>query len=110
MKNAKGSGLVGMLDEEFLGALEYAISKALSRSLEKEKRRCWCDGIELPEPAASGRGNKEIITQAWIDNGNGQELYQMRIHLGDSSGIPEPNNDEWIDLDIPNKSIYVRLL
>ena len=63
-----------MIDEDFCGQLEHAISEALSKSEDIEWRRCWCDGILLlsNEPDFSlGHllAEKNIITKAWIDEG-----------------------------------------
>jgi hypothetical protein len=80
-----------MFDEEFCGRLEYAISASLSRSVDIDTRRCWCDGILLPDnerdylPEQILR-TREVVTKAWIDGGQrGQFLYDMRINFGDDS-------------------------
>ncbi|MBI3218683.1 MAG: hypothetical protein HYZ44_04170 [Bacteroidetes bacterium] len=63
-----------MFDEEFCLHLEYAISGAMSKSADIDWRRCWCDGVLLPEDEHSYSAEqlletKELTTQAWIDEG-----------------------------------------
>jgi hypothetical protein len=78
-----------MFDEDFCGRLEYAISGALTKSKDIDWRRCWCDGVLLPENETDYSSRqilktKEILTKAWIDEGrtknekNGQFLYDLK--------------------------------
>jgi hypothetical protein len=122
-----------MFDEEFCGRLEYAISGALTKSKDVDWRRCWCDGVLLPENEtdySSGQilRTKEVVTKAWIDEGRtkeaqrGQFLYDMRLSFGDNSlnkikkgdrledCIPNISADSWIVLDQQNRTIEVQLI
>lgn len=122
-----------MFDEEFCVHLEYAISGATSKSADIDWRRCWCDGVLLPEDEYSYSAeqllkNKELVTQAWIDEGKegkkarGQFLYEMHILFGDKSlekirrgkrmedCLPTEGADHWIYIDRAKRFIQVRIL
>lgn len=63
-----------MFDEKFCLQLEYAISGALPKSLNIDWRRCWCDGVLLPDNEEDYLPEqilktKEVVTKAWIDEG-----------------------------------------
>jgi hypothetical protein len=121
-----------MFDEKFLGQLEYAITDALTKSKDIDWRRCWCDGVLLPDNNAdysSGQisKTKEIELKAWIDEGRikgeqrGQFLYDMRLGFGEKSidklktgdrledCIPNEGADEWIVLDREHRIINAKL-
>lgn len=121
-----------MIDEDFCGQLEHAISEALSKSEDIELRRCWCDGILLlSNESAFSLGHllaeKNIITKAWIDEGRtkgkqqGQFLYDMRLNLGKNTidklrcgerleeCIPNTAANVWIVLDRARRTIDVQL-
>lgn len=122
-----------MLTQDFCDHLEYQISKALARSIHKDKRRFWCDGVLLPPSeqnnAVTHKSNiAEIATKAWIDEGKikgqvlGQFLYDLKLKLGteaiikyNNGGnlkdcIPGYENDKWILLDTIKKRVEVELL
>lgn len=122
-----------MFDEEFCVHLEYTISRSTSKSADIDWRRCWCDGVLLPEDEYSYSAeqllkNKELVTQAWIDEGKegkkarGQFLYEMHILFGDKSlekirrrkrmedCLPTEGADHWIYIDRANRFIQVRIL
>ena len=122
-----------MFDEDFCGRLEYAISGALTKSKDVDWRRCWCDGVLLPdnETDYSPRQllkTKEVVTKAWIDEGRtkevqrGQFVYDMRLSFGDNSMnkiktgdrledcIPDVGADSWIVLDRQSRTIEVKLI
>lgn len=122
-----------MVDRAFCDRLEYAISNALSASDEVDLRRCWCDGILLPDnetdySSAQILKEKEMVLKAWIDEGRikgeqrGQFLYDMRLSFGDNSlrslktgdrleeCIPDSKADLWIVLERENRTIEVTLI
>ena len=122
-----------MFDEDFCGRLEYAISGALTKSKDVDWRRCWCDGVLLPDNEAAylpGQilKTKEVVTKVWIDEGQtngeqrGQFLYDLRLSFGDDSldkiktgdridsCIPDTGADSWIVLDRENRKIEVQLI
>jgi hypothetical protein len=122
-----------MLDQKFCGRLEYAISEALAKSTDIDWRRCWCDGVLLPDDEkdysrAHILKTKEVVLKAWIDEGKakkerrGQFLYDMKLHFGDESVdklktgvrleecIPNNAADSWIVLDRENRMIEAHLM
>ncbi|MCB9055593.1 MAG: hypothetical protein H6549_06980 [Chitinophagales bacterium] len=118
-----------MIDNHFCEILEYRISESLSNSENIEMRRCWCDGIEIPdiEDDLSIVERNSILTQAWIDEGRikgksrGQFKYDIVIWLGEKSiknyknrlsideCIPEGIDDSWISLNIKERKIEIQL-
>jgi len=122
-----------MFDEEFCGRLEYAISGALTKSTDIDWRRCWCDGILLPDNETDYTPEqilrtKEVVTKAWIDERRtkeeqrGQFLYDMKLNFGDNSldklkngkriedCIPDNGADSWITLDRQSRTIDIQLM
>ena len=75
-----------MITQEFCDNLEYYICDILFQFEEVDIRRCWCDGVYLPENVLPVNG--AIVTKAWIDEGKikggdkGQFLYGLTLHLG----------------------------
>jgi hypothetical protein len=121
-----------MFDQALCDHLEYAISGALGKSGELDSRRCWCDGVILPEdPAAYSKeliaSDKLVVTKAWIDEGRiknkvlGQFLYEMRLYFGNECleklhnnerlehSVPTGDPDSWILFDWENKVIEIQL-
>jgi hypothetical protein len=122
-----------MFDENFCLFLEYHITGTLGKSDDIEKRRCWCDGIYLPEAGndysyKQVKKSKEIVTRAWMDEGKtknknqGQFIYEMKILFGEKSlehyrdkkdlreCVPGVESDDWIMLDKENRIIEIQLL
>jgi hypothetical protein len=108
-----------MLTQDFFDFLEYHITKTLAKSENINKRRCWCDGIFVPENEAEYsiaivKRTKQIVTKAWIDEGKikndtlGQFKYDLIIQFGEQSlqnyenetglqkCVPSEHNDAWI--------------
>ncbi len=125
--------------QDFFDVLEFSISRTLARSADSNKRRCWCDGIMLPEigeeyvmqqTASANKLRRKvwIEARAWVEEGKTkshnaeQKIYQLVIFLGERSQkcysdfqsllncIPSENQDSWIGVDMLNKVITVTLL
>lgn len=122
-----------MFDEIFCVALSFFISEALSKSDDKDWRRCWCDGVLLPDNNTDDSvkqliRTREVVTKAWIDEGQvkggqrGQFLYDMILYFGEASldklktgdrldgCIPEDGADSWIVLNRERKTIEIQLM
>lgn len=122
-----------MFDGKFCLQLEYVISGAMTKSVDIDWRRYWCDGVLLPDNEEDYLPEKilkkkEVMTKAWIDEGRikggerGQFFYDMRINFGDGSldklrmgdgleeCIPETGADSWIVLDRENRTIEIQLI
>ncbi len=114
-------------NEEFCTRLEYRICHELEKSTDPELKGFWCDGVscfptdnQLTKKQVND--NRKIITKAWIGK-DGQGEYQATIHFGRkalskyakgldlTTTIPELKSDsDWLEIDIENKSIEIKLL
>lgn len=120
-----------MLTQDFCNYLEYEISDALAHSEDKNTRRCWCDGVILPENEEEYsikrvNDKRKVITAAWIEkNAKGKDsqfLCELTIYFGRKSisnyvkgkdlkeWVPNTEADDWIYLDIENRIIEIQLL
>jgi hypothetical protein len=127
-----------MLTQEFCDYLEYNLP--FHTSEDKDTRRCWCDGILLPEneedySIKTVNDKRKIETVAWIiyegklskklkkfEKDRWDTLYKMTIHFGRKSishyvkgknleeCVPNVGADEWIYLDIEKQIIEIQLL
>jgi len=125
--------------QDFFDVLEYSISRTLAGSANSDKRRCWCDGIMLPEigesyvvqrhcSADKSKRRDWVEARAWIEEGKTklhgaeQKIYKLIVILGEKSQkchlntsklmscIPPENQDDWIGLDMLKKVVTVALL
>src|SRR5262245_14825898 len=116
-----------MLTQEFCDYLEYYLTATLAKSLDIDRRRCWCDGIFMHDEKeySSERVNKtkHILTRAWIDEGRikgkqrGQFIYDLTIIFGDKAlacykdggdlkeCLPDQNIDDWVWLDREKRKV-----
>lgn len=113
-------------NEEFCTRLEYRLCREFAESGDAELKWFWCDGVswfptdnQLSKKHVNDK--RKIITKAWIGK-DGQDVYQATIHFGRkalskySKGadltktIPElESKTEWIQIDIENKAIEIKL-
>jgi hypothetical protein len=114
-----------MIDQDFYSHLEYKLTKAFPLIDNDLTISFWCDGIlPVSEEEISSIGNEgknELKTTAFIGK-DGQENYEITILFGPkalnnySRGrdlkdcIPDILNDNWIDVNVIDKRISVRLL
>jgi hypothetical protein len=124
--------------QDFFDYLEYSISRALANSSDDDKRRCWCDGIMLPEigndyvlqqvgSVAKGNELAFIAARAWIVESKrgapvSHYVYEMQVILGKQAltaylvgedlryYVPSEDEANWIGLDTRSCSITVALL
>jgi len=114
-------------NEEFCTQLEYRICHELKKSTDKELKGFWCDGVSwLPTENQLTKkyvnDKRKIETKAWIGK-TGQTEFKSTVHFGKkalskySNGISLteciPNMEsqfEWIEIDIENKIIEIKLL
>tara|TARA_B110000967_G_scaffold76158_1_gene78746 strand:- start:815 stop:1210 length:396 start_codon:yes stop_codon:yes gene_type:complete len=118
-------------NSKFCIHLEYAISKEFQFSVDKELKHFWCDGVN-PEPLIGFDNNKEYLdyknicktkiieTIIWTGQ-TGQTIYSLKINLGNQSlkkymdglnmidCIPEENTKDWIDIDVENKTMEIKI-
>jgi hypothetical protein len=120
-----------MLDGEFCIALELAITSTLKQSTNVDLKRCWCNGIILPEndtvySIEQVLKTRQLIAKAWIDEGQGEDeglqyLYVMRLNFGEKSVDKLRTGDRlvtciplnalipWLTFDKENKRFDVQL-
>ena len=114
-----------MLDQEFCNFLEYELTKAFANCVNERARSFWCDGILLPafEHQYSKKfvnDNRQIIMTAYIGS-LGDNQYELTLKFGKKAlskyardldiyeCIPNPENSNWIDIDIERKIISIQL-
>ena len=113
-------------NEEFCTRLEYRICQELEKSTDPELKGFWCDGVswfptENHLTKKNMKDKRKIETKAWIGK-TGQTEYKATIYFGKralskyakgmdlTESIPElESQSEWIELDIENKTIEIKL-
>lgn len=113
-------------NKEFCSHLEYLLSATFEKLEREDLIGFWCDGVSsIPESEKqlskkSVIDTRKIITKAWISK-DGQSEYEMTIHFGKHSlrqyakeapltdCLPNDDTMDWIDIDITNKTIEIRL-
>jgi hypothetical protein len=114
-----------MLDQEFCEYLEYEISNAFANTKNEKLKHFWCDGILLPtfESQYSTKfvnDNRKILMTAYLGL-DGQNKYELILLFGRkaqskyargldiSECVPNPLEDNWLEVDIAKKIIKVQL-
>ncbi|MEK6153986.1 hypothetical protein WIW50_12025 [Flavobacteriaceae bacterium 3-367] len=112
-------------NEDFCARLEYRICHELEKSDDPNLKGFWCDGISwFPDIQSTKKhlnDKRKIETKAWIGKA-GQDVYQATIHFGKkalsnyakgkelSECIPGLESQaEWIEIDVGNKTIEIKL-
>jgi hypothetical protein len=121
-----------MITQGFCDYLEWHLTAPLEKSNDINLRRCWCDGVLMPDnkhdySIETVMHTKKLITKAWIDEGRtkgrelGQRLYHLTIHFGTKSlkryiqgqdftdCIPSIEDEGWLMFDFENKEIEIQL-
>lgn len=125
MKNTK-QNIETSCNQKFWIQLEFTLCGVFAESKDPELKNFWCDGFSL-YPTDSQLSKKhvndkrKINTKAWIGKTE-QEVYQATIYFGKKAlsryaigtdltdCIPElDSKTEWIDIDIENRTIEIRL-
>ena len=114
-------------NKDFCSKLESRICREFENSKDTELKGFWCDGV-LWKPLIENQLTKkhvndkrQIVTKAWIGK-TGQTEYQATICFGKMSlskyakgidltdCIPEEHSQEdWIEIDIVNKTLEIKL-
>jgi len=111
-------------NEEFCLFLEYHLSNTFRHAEAKELKGLWCDGILMPPKNQFTKkyinDNRQLTTKAWIGY-DGNSAYEMTIKFGKYSlrryaigtnledCVPSEKTMDWIDVDIDNKRIELKL-
>lgn len=125
MTNAE-KNIESPFNEDFCTQLEYRICHELQQSDDPELRGFWCDGIswlpnEIQLTKKSVNDKRKIETKAWIGK-TGQAEFKAIIRFGNKAlskyaraldlteSIPAlESQSEWIEIDIANKTIEIKL-
>jgi hypothetical protein len=113
-------------NKEFCTRLEYRICLELEKSNDTELKGFWCDGVSwLPTEKQLTKKNvndkRKIETKAWIGK-TGQTEFKATVYFGKKAlskyakgmelteCIPSlESQDEWIEIDLENKSIIIKI-
>ena len=114
-----------MLDQDFCTLLEYKIGEAFENSAREPIRRFWCDGVLLPTFEAdyskkTVNDKRQVGMTAYIGF-TGQDLYELTLKFGKkalsryargldiSECLPSPESDEWWDVDIDRRTMWIQM-
>ncbi len=119
-----------LFDKIFCLSIELAITSTFKQSQDIDQRRCWCNGVVLPDNTLYSTEQimktRQLIAKAWIDEGLGddeglQYPYDLRLNFGDKSVhclktsdrletcIPGSRLESRISLDRQSKTIDLQL-
>lgn len=115
-----------MLDEHFYIYLEWQLSEAFARSDDVSIKPFWCDGILPPTSEymlspKSVNDTRKIQLRAFIGK-DGQREYDLILNFGTKSlsryargleiesCVPDPEESDWYQLDVSNKTVVIQLL
>ncbi|MEM9390804.1 MAG: hypothetical protein AAGA02_10040 [Bacteroidota bacterium] len=116
---------ISPFNEEFCIYLEYQLCYLFEYHNHEDLRGYWCDGVSFPMPdyqltKKHVNDKRRIITKAWIGE-DGQDEYEMTVLFGKYSlrryargtslvdCIPDYKSMDWIEMDIDEKTIQIRL-
>jgi hypothetical protein len=113
-------------NEEFCTRLEYRICHELEKSTDSELNGFWCDGVswfpsEKQLTKKHVNDKRKIETKAWIGK-TGQMEFKTTVQFGKKAlskyakgmelteCIPSLESQyEWIEIDLENKSIIIKI-
>lgn len=114
-----------MLDQDFCDYLEYEICKAIELSGNNEIKGFWCDGVLLDHPDSNYSqkfviDNRQVILKAFIGK-DGQTEYELTLKFGNKAlsryarnldikeCVPNPDKQNWFDIDTKRNKIEIQL-
>jgi hypothetical protein len=114
-----------MLDQDFCEYLEYAICKVFKQSNNDQIKGFWCDGVLLNQPDITYsqkfvNDNRKVILKAFIGN-DGQTEYELTLKFGHKAlsrfarnldlkeCVPNPDKQNWFDIDPKRNKIEIQL-
>ncbi len=114
-----------MLDQNFCEFLEYEITKALSNSEDERIKGFWCDGVLLPdsenEYSKKSVNDKRQVVMTAFTGQTGQDKYELTLRFGRKAlnryprdlrleeCVPNPEDNNWLDIDPKNKKMVLQL-
>lgn len=114
-----------MLDQDFCEYLEFEICKALEHSDNEQIKGFWCDGVLLNQPdyAYSQKfvhDNRHVKLKVFIGM-DGQTEYELTLRFGNKAlsryarnldikeCVPNPDKQNWFDIDTKRNKIEIQL-
>jgi len=114
-----------MLDGHFCTFLEYKMGGAFQKSNRELVRGFWCDGVLLPTSEEdyskkSVNDKRQVVMTAYIGK-TGQDIYELTLRFGKkalsryardldiSECLPDSEHDDWWDVDINHRAIWIQL-
>jgi hypothetical protein len=111
---------------DFCTVLEYHLCRTFENSDDNVLKYIGCDGVDMPiinEQFTSRNitSIKQIITKMWMIGGYGNGRYDMLIKLGRcarrkalkglsiESCLPDDETLDWVEIDLENLWIVLRL-
>ena len=119
------NGQEKIIDRVFCEFLEYEICKAFEQSDNDQVKGFWCDGILLNQPDSFYsqkyvNDNKRVKLKAIIGK-DGQTEYELTLKFGNKSlsryarnldikeCVPNPDKQNWFDIDTKRNKIEIQL-
>ncbi len=114
-----------MINRDFCEFLEYEICKAFEHSDNEEINGFWCDGVLTNQPDSHYsqkfvNDNRQVILKAFIGK-DGQTVYELTLKFGNKAlsryarnldikeCVPNPDKQNWFDIDIERHKIEIQL-
>jgi hypothetical protein len=114
-----------MLDQDFCEFLEYEICKAIELSDNEQINGFWCDGVLLNQSDSSYsqkavNDDRHVILKAFIGK-DGQTEYELILKFGKKAlsrfgrnldikeCVPNPDKQNWFDIDTKRNKIEIQL-
>lgn len=119
------NGQEKIIDQDFCEFLEYEICKAFEYSDNDQIKGFWCDWILLNQPDSSYsqkfvNDNRQITLKAFIGK-DGQTEYELTLKFGNKAlsryarnldikeCVPNPDKQNWFDIDTKRNKIEIQL-
>lgn len=114
-----------MIDQGFCEFLEHEITKAFEHSDNEQIKGFWCDGVltnQLDSYYSQKfvSDNRQVILKAFIGK-DGQTEYELTLKFGNKAlsryvrnldikeCVPDPDNQNWFDIDTKRNKIKIQL-
>ena len=114
-----------MLDQVFCEFLEYEITKVLASSTDERLKGFWCDGVLLAisenEYSKKSVNDKRQVVMTAFAGQTGQEKYELTLRFGRKAlsryardlrleeCVPNPEDNNWLDIDPTKKKMVLQL-
>lgn len=114
-----------IIDQDFCEFLEYEICKVLEHTDNEETKGFWCDGVLLNQPdnyysQKFVNDNRRVTLKAFIGK-DGQAEYELTLKFGNKAlsrfarnldikeCVPNPDKQNWFDIDTKRNKIEIQL-